>query len=128
MAGDNYQVRVVGEGKEVFAKALSLCIGDHRSAVAYATTEKFGLVLFWSKPESRREGWEVKDLPYEMEGETLFNFAWGWLQKADFPEEPDHDGSNGKGFEISTGDFWGHVGDFWESICFIKPDWQMYGK
>jgi len=79
------------------------------------------------------EGWteppkDAKELPYKMDCNAALDFARNWLKTADYPNEPDQDGSNKKGFRIYSGDFWGHIEDCWAGICVVEPHWIMYGK
>lgn len=66
-------------------------------------------------------------LPYEMETEAATVFAWGWLQQQEWKNEPDHDGSNSKGFCLWN-DVWGHVAGQHGAIIAIGPAWAMHGK
>lgn len=70
---------------------------------------------------------ESHRLPFKMDFKAASDFAWNWLQQTDYGEEPDHDGSNGRGWTIFNGD-WGHVFHAWQGIIAIRPEWAMYGK
>lgn len=51
-----------------------------------------------------------------------------WLTgEATYPPEPDHDGSNGRGWRVSNGD-WGHAVGRWQACIEVEPRWAMYGK
>jgi hypothetical protein len=65
--------------------------------------------------------------PCPIDCETATEFAWKWLQEQEFGDEPDHDGSNSKGFVVFN-ESWGHVGGSWAAICAIGPAWAMHGK
>lgn len=76
--------------------------------------------------------------------------AWEWLKTAEYKRfderefallgfvdkhrlDPhgyidDEDVSTHRGFEISTGDIWGHVGSHHGSICHVRPHWIWCGK
>ena len=84
------------------------------------------MVLLWEKPSGDRLPFQR--LPYEMKVKPATTFLWEWLQQCEYPNEPDHDGSNGAGFFITTGDFWGHIEGLSYSIVMVVPEWQMYGK
>lgn len=84
-----------------------------------------GMILYWSKPEDHT-GAIV--LPFPLTAEAAVTFLWDWLQTAEYRQEPDQDGDNGKGFIVTTGDFWGHCDGSHYSIVMVTPDWQMYGK
>ena len=51
-----------------------------------------------------------------------------WLDDvAVYPEEPDHDGSNSKGWRLFN-EKWGKVNDEDAAICAIEPEWLWHGK
>ncbi len=85
-----------------------------------------GMVLLWNKDYIR--GQDAMALPFPLTVDAAISFLWEWLQTADFGQEPDQDGSNGKGFVVKTGDFWGHVEGSHYAFIGVYPDWQMYGK
>lgn len=122
---DNFKIDVVWEGTDRFRALLSMVLSKHKSKNGkfehYCIDEKHGLVLFWTDSK-----WAEK-LPYPMDHDALVSFATNWLKNADYGRQPDHDGDNGKGWRIYTGD-WGHVNSDWATICAIQPVWAMYGK
>lgn len=65
--------------------------------------------------------------PCNIDCETATEFAWKWLQEQEYGDEPDHDGSNSKGFVVFN-ESWGHVGHSHGAICAIGPAWAMHGK
>lgn len=85
-----------------------------------------GMVLLWH--EDSIAGVKASLLPYPLNVDGAVDFLWRYLESADFGKQPDHDGSNGKGFIVSTGDFWGHVEGSHYAFIGVYPDWQMYGK
>ena len=128
---DNFQIRVVSEGREHFNKALRMAFDHRKTATHYfirrdADNKAYSLTFLWT--ESKEIG--VMPLPYPMEFEAASDFAWHWLENgADFGNEPDHDGDNGRGFIIHNGDAWGQIENFeWKSLVQIQPYWAMYGK
>ena len=84
------------------------------------------MVLLWHEDTVR--GVKASQLPFPLTCDAAIDFLWSWLQTADFGEQPDHDGSNGHGFVVTTGDFWGHVEGSHYGFIGVYPDWQMYGK
>jgi len=82
--------------------------------------------LLWN--ESSVHQIKATALPFPLTVDAAVNFLWDWLDSADFGQEPDQDGSNEKGFVVTTGDCWGHVEGCYYSILGVYPDWQMYGK
>lgn len=79
------------------------------------------LVLLWSSATG------ATPHPYEMSMSQSAEFAWGWLQAQDYGREPDHDGSNGRGFRVFVED-WGHVMGIHYAVVGVQPAWAMYGK
>lgn len=170
MAGDNFSVRVVSEGKEHFAMAVRMafangsgktvshyinglperkcdeCCGsgkqygrpvdrDAKSSVEFCCKECAGtgiqracaaMILLWH--EESCNGSTAIPLPYTLTAEQAVDFLWNFISNCEYPPEPDHDGSNGKGFVVTTGNFWGHIEGFHYSTVMVQPDWQMYGK
>ena len=152
---DNSQIIVISEGKDTFATAMKLAFGRY-SATHYAIqhppffdkdtiiytgkdayirrgmnpqptelfeTQHSRLIFFWHNPD-----WKTaQELPFKMDIDDAINFAWGWLSKQDYGEEPDHDGSSGKGFAVYN-ETWGHVGGSFYGICAVSPQWSWYGK
>lgn len=66
---------------------------------------------------------------YGMDAKAATEVADNWLRhSAEYGEQPDHDGSNGKGWRVFTDSTWGHVFGMYQGICGIAPEWAMYGK
>lgn len=123
---DNHRIDLTWEGEERFRTVLSLLVNEHgrrkdKSFTHYAEDPDYGLILYWTDSK------DAKKLPRPMTGDQLVNFAWDWLQKQDYGSQPDHDGSNGKGWRIFN-ESWGHVKRDWAAFCAIQPIWAMYGK
>lgn len=117
---DNQRIDVTSEGNEHFHKVLSLL--PHKNVVGYRQ-EKGRLIFYWS---DWREPKATKFLyPYTIK--QAGDFALGWLEHVDYGPEPDHDGSNGKGWRIYNED-WGHVDHDQYAFVAIEPAWAMYGK
>lgn len=122
---DNFEMRVLSMVKTHFEMALRMAFdaAPGKKATHYRVTKKHGFIFCWHESEHK----DVQPLPYEMGFAEAVPFAWGWLKKQDYGREPDHDGSNQKGFLIYNED-WGHVdGDSYAFIA-IKPEWAMQGK
>ena len=134
----NQIISICGRPQADFQKALSFFFpGENDTVKAYAVDPEKGLMLFWlvvdgqgSKAKTSGGG-AVKPLPYEMNFEAAFQFAWGWLQSEEAKKlrgpEPDHDGDNEPGWRVYN-ESWTHVDDFWEALVGIEPIWAMYGK
>lgn len=130
---DNFGVHVTARDMETFRSAFRLAFnppGKMASHFVIKPIEQINymvkapvdaLILCWSKTEG------VLELPYKMDVDSAMGFAEGWLRTAKFPAEPNHDGSNAPGFQITTGDFWGHIGTPC-SILAVLPCWGLLGK
>jgi hypothetical protein len=90
------------------------------------TSAKSGLILFGSL-EDKVRGVVPTALPFPLTVDTAPDFLWNWLMSLDYTKEPEHDGSNKKGFFVTTGDQWGHVENSFAFLG-VYPAWQMYGK
>lgn len=117
---DNFQFRIVSEGREHFDIAMSLAFSEYETAVGILFNPG-QVILFWTKSD------KANPLPYPMDCKAASDFVWHWLQTVEYDKEPDHDGSNEKGFEVYN-ENWGHVGGMWESFVAIKPVWMTYSK
>lgn len=83
------------------------------------------LVFYWSKPEG---DYEYHEFPTKMDAEGASKIAMDWLnEKGIFGDEPDHDGSNNKGFYLFC-NTWGHVLNSHYGMVAIGPAWAMCGK
>lgn len=144
---DNRLIDITSEGDEALALALQIVWDNapggkatHYKVMSYtdAETEMSGrydikvethpdekplptLILLWNAEA------DAMPLPYPLDLEGAINFAKGWLKNAEYGEEPDHDGSNGKGWRIFNNN-WGHVMQLHYGIVGIRPNWAWYGK
>jgi len=121
----NRAVHIRGASFMQFTAAVALAFSSV-TASYYSVSSEHGLVLYWGQPSEVSPS--PKELPYELDVKAAISFAWNWLRQAEWPREPDHDGSNERGFYVSTGDTWGHAGGSFYGIIQIKPDWLEYGK
>jgi hypothetical protein len=90
-------------------------------AVVEAPDGRETLVLLWHEEAG------AVALPFPLNQAQAVEFVVGWLGSVSYGREPDHDGDNGKGWRVFTGD-WGKVGRFSYSFAGIQPAWAMYGK
>jgi hypothetical protein len=86
-----------------------------------ANKAKARLVLY------KYESAKATPLPYKMNFEQALSFVQGWLQNAGYGPQPDHDGSNSKGWRVYN-EAWGHVNDDWAGFVAIEPVWALHGK
>lgn len=137
-AGGDWPIyRVAGTGSKLLAEAIDFGCRitghvprpDHpdkkyRKPIRGFATDEGRFVLFWADDERRMIG-----LPASLTAAEIFPMVEAWLEDvAIYPPEPDHDGSNEKGWEVYT-DTWGHIdGIGWHAFLAIRPWWEMYGK
>ena len=126
---DNFHIDVTTQGEKGLLYALNLAFLNHPKAKGYAVLPEIGLVFFWSDYE-KIEGFMA--LPFELDADGATDFAERWLKETDYGEEPNHDGSNGKGYRVYT-DSWGHVqnangGLMHSSMCAVQPAYAIHGK
>ena len=139
---DNFKINVLSESRASFDLAMQLAFTGkwrNKTATGYiidkvpytvgwsskdpdATLTVPRFVLFWADDD------KVIKLPYEMDWKACANLIWPWLEKLEYPPQPGHDGSNGKGFKLYN-DAWGHIEPYsWRSFLAIEPEWAWYGK
>lgn len=81
------------------------------------------LVFYWAIPES-----SIKPFPFKAGADFLTQFVEEWLPTVDPGPEPDHDGSNQRGFRIFNNEDWAYVGSDHYAFLAVEPAWLMYGK
>lgn len=141
---DNFKIDITAEGRSSLQKALEIAFAHNApgkkvdsyqvlklestpyNSIPESLNGRTALVLRWIKEEKLKVDGPV-NLPFKLDTEGATDFAFRWLAEQEYEREPDHDGSNGKGWRIWTGG-WGHVGDDRYAVCAIMPEWAMYGK
>lgn len=120
---DNYRFSVTSEGDTSFRETLTLALelSGYSKASHYAITDK-GLAFFWTDPKDGCKG--AQSLPYPMSIPAIVDFAFNWLEVADYGERPDIDGDSGKGWTIYH-ESWGHVWGSWAGLIAIAPAWAL---
>ncbi len=111
-----------------FKRGDPMVVIQCRNCTTGRLSAESAMILYWHEPEKWTEWPDACSLPFPLSAEATIPFLWNYLQTADYPPEPDHDGDNGKGFLLTTGNGWGHVEGSHYSIFMVKPEWQMYGK
>ena len=128
---DNFKFEIISEGEILPAlQCLERYLGH--SSVRFFKEDVYNgsprLIFFWPL-YLNEEG--IGKLITESKPSELSQIISRWLENCEYPPEPDQDGSNRKGWLITTGDLWGHAEDCHEgcySAFYIQPSWQMYGK
>jgi hypothetical protein len=133
---DNYHFDIAAEGRKAFELAMKFAFNDdggmdpphmEHKARGYRIDPAKGLIFYWSVDSDGTAKNGVSKLPYEMKLKAAVEFAWSWLEAQDYPPEPDHDGSNHKGWRVYN-EAWNRIGDEWGAFAAIQPEWMMYGK
>lgn len=117
---DNFKFDMTSQGAEALKKALCLFNPPSRKVIGYSTDGK-KLVLYW------RESKNSTNLPFPMTLEQAADFASGWLDHADYGEEPDIDGTVRAGWRLYC-EHWGIVDNDFAAFAAIQPAWALYGK
>ncbi len=117
---DNRIVKVNGKGVERLVTVLGLF---EWKRVTGFNTENNQFVLFWTDHR------QAVKLPTDLPIEVIAPMIIAWLENsAIYPNEPDHDGHNSKGW-FAECHAWGHIDGFgYPAFAVIKPEWMMYGK
>jgi zinc transporter ZupT len=121
---DNFCINIISEGQDHLTAALKLGFRDYKATFYAVSPDAKRLTYFWSDPS----GHICHSLPFKFTHADAASFTHRWLQEsASYSNEPDIDGSCGKGWRVFT-DSLGHVDGIWQSIVAIEPVWAMYGK
>ena len=144
---DNFGLDVLAEGPDTLGEIIKIAFrhnasSDHAThwaeiALPFKGVEFMGdesttrptLVLYWRDPGDKRL--ESHPFPSRITPEEAQVFVNSWLrglgEQHRLPQEPDHDGSNGKAYRVFV-EGWGHVAENSYAICAIQPTWAMHGK
>jgi hypothetical protein len=115
---DNFRADITSHGTESFKIAMNLL--EHNKVVGYREDGN-NLILYWA------ESPKMTKLPFPMTISQASDFVLGWLEHANYGEEPDHDGHNRHGWRIFN-ESWGHIGGEWQAFVVIEPVWAEFGK
>lgn len=149
---DNRKLDIVSEGESGIALAMQLiwpnAVGGkavHYHIAKYTTKIKYyqnndkitthhfedlvedekngtpTLIMLWGNETG------TEKLPFPLNLDGTIQFVKGWLKDVEYGHQPDHDGSNGRGWRLFT-ENWGHVAGFRCAIVAAQPVWAMYGK
>lgn len=119
---DNFKFYLTSDKDIHLDLMVKILFSVHKSVVGWKEEKNKGLILYWTDSKG------ITKFPSPVtKQETLVRIIKEWLESQDYGEEPDHDGSNYKGFTMYN-ESWGHVNNEWEAFVAIKPEWCMYGK
>lgn len=124
---DNQHIDISGEGVESLSAALRIFLPSNTGTnliEGFAVDPEFGLILFWTAPHGCPE---FTKFPSPLTADDLSRIVMAWLESADYGAEPDHDGSNEKGWRVYN-DGWAQVAQRWEAKLAVQPKWMMAGK
>jgi hypothetical protein len=131
---DNYHIDITSEGKETLAAALTIALRHAAGGAAEGFRvlpplkkgEPPTLLLYWHVPDDQRKD-PVQRFGFKMKFDALLAFIREWLSQQDYGPEPDHDGSNGKGWRVYN-EAWTHVAGDNYAFLGVQPSWAWYGK
>lgn len=124
---DNRFFKIKSEGRKCFDLAMQVAFSNtygEQKATHYSESKKTGLVF-----HGIEEPGAIK-LPIPLAWKGAADLAWEWLLARDSKEYIDyldHDGSNGRGFQVTNGD-WNRVEGTHYGMVSILPCWMWYGK
>lgn len=122
MASDTFKVEVYSDADEHFSLAFALAFYEVQKfrdpVVTHYSIDANGLTFFW---QGGGEG-RVMLLPYKMSVDAAREFARSYLKVAEYGPQPEHDGSNRKGWSVST------AGQPYYAVLRVKPEWMIYSK
>lgn len=125
---DNFRIDITDNRN--LTEWLTLCMGQHRRAEGWsAHNDDKGqrIIFYWHPPFSPSEQDEYTPLPVPVDASNVSSLVQAWLDKADYGKQPDHDGSNSRGFRIYN-EAWGFVDNKRNAIFAVQPVWAMHGK
>lgn len=123
---DNRHVDITSEGNDDLDLALRIIWSNAPGGKAthYTFINSDGtntMVLLWNEEKG------AIALPFPLDLGGAINFVINWLKNVQYGPQPDHDGSNGKGWRVYN-ERWGHVAGYRCAIVGITPRWAMYGE
>lgn len=131
MLMDNFHFDVTGMGTDALADALRLALklsSANKTPVShYAVDPKAGMGLFWADATDERRVQTVP-LPCPVGVEEITALVTGWLRTVDYGPEPDHDGSNTKGWRVYNDPGGARLWGSFYGIVAVQPQWAEHGK
>jgi hypothetical protein len=112
-------INITSHGEKYFKKAFEF---SQYKAKGYKIKENC-FILYWTESDDE----DYISFPYEMEMDQASSFIYNWLKQSDYPQEPDHDGNNSKGWRVFN-ESWGNVGGDWKTFLAVMPVWIIHPK
>jgi hypothetical protein len=125
MNPSNFILKVLSHEPEVLKRALEIAFLYQVGATHWGQatdTRALQLIFFWGEPGSSFLG-ESWRLPKPLKAAAAFEISHGWLAEQKYPDEPDHDGSNTRGFLLQAGE---GINNY--AIVTIEPAWAEFHK
>jgi hypothetical protein len=124
MSGSQSILNVNGESLSRLQQAMSLLDTweTGKLKIVGFTVDDNRFVLFEFAHE------KMTPLPTPMPVSFVASMIHEWLKTAEYPAEPDQDGSNERGWRLYK-ESWGRINKFgWGSVGAVEPMWIEYGK
>lgn len=117
------EITIVARSIETLQSALDIFAREHDCCGGWAVTKQSTgdwLIFYWAMDHV--EGATRFPFAALTNGPTIREFVLAWLGSVEYPPEPDHDGSNGNGYEITN------IRQDWTEVFRIRPHWLEYHK
>ena len=124
MSGSRSILSVNGESLSRLKTAMSLLDTweNGKQKIVGFTVDDNKFILFEYPHE------KMTPFPSPMSVDFVAAMIYEWLKTAEYSEEPDHDGSNERGWRLYK-ENWGRINKFGHgSIGAVEPMWIEYGK
>ena len=131
---DNYLIDVICDKRPVFDAAIALAFelqrwGANPAEASHWAIKDGGFILFRSSASATES---ANPFPAPVGHKLAADCIWRFLESADYGKQPDHDGSNKKGFRVTTDRVERRPGETrwcrFGVVCHVLPHWCMYGK
>lgn len=126
--GSNFRFDVTSDNPEHLRAVMRVAFAKHSVAVGYAVDPGDGktpprLILFWTDPDRSYAGFCRFPSGVGVDGATVL--VTEWLNTGRYGREPDHDGTNRKGFRVFN-EGCGYVSDQHSAFVGVEPTWIKY--
>jgi hypothetical protein len=110
---------------EAYATHYRVTIENDKTFHAEKRERKLSRIVFFSGDYNLTEN--AVAFPFKATPALCADFARRWLAEVNYGDEPDHDGSNSKGWRVYNEKF-GHIDNSWNAVIAVSPVWAMHGK